>query len=153
VGHAIKVLLPQEIPGLVVSATPEAVDLEQIDFYLERRYLLPLMERQQGMCFYCMRALVADSAVLDHLVPQVAGGTNSYRNIVVACHECNARKQALEAEEFLRMLYRDGILGQADLMGRREILSHVISGNLVPSVGAAEQGVAPDGRPQTAARR
>lgn len=149
-GHVLKVVLPAEIPGFLVSPEPEPVDLEQIDFFAARRYLQPLMERQEGRCFYCLRVLTAESSALDHLVPQVAGGGNSYRNIVVACHECNARKQALIAEDYLRMLYRDGLLGQSDLKERLEMLSQVAAGSIVPVIaGTAQPCAAPNGGPAT----
>lgn len=145
VGHTIKVVLPDELPGLLISAEPASVNLDQIDFFTERRYLQPLMERQQGRCFYCLRVLTAESSALDHLIPQVAGGNNSYRNIVVACYECNSRKQALVGEDYLRMLYRDGILGQSDLKERLETLSQIMAGTIIPVVGeAAQQSVAPE---------
>ena len=149
-GHVLKVVLPAEMPGLLVSPEPELVDVEQIDFFAERRYLQPLMERQQGRCFYCLRALTAESSALDHLIPQVAGGGNSYRNIVVACHECNARKQALVAEDYLRILYRDRVLGKSDLKERLEMVSQVAVGSIVPVVaGTAQPCAPPNGGPAT----
>jgi hypothetical protein len=124
VGHGIKLVLPEDMPGLVMLPGPTApLDIEQVDFFAERRYLRPLMKRQDGRCFYCLRDLIAESSSLDHVVPQVAGGSDSYRNIVVVCHECNARKQAFQAEDYLRLLYREGILGQNDLKERQETLS------------------------------
>lgn len=145
VGHTINVVLPEELPGLLVSPEAASVDLDQIDFFTERRYLQPLMERQQGRCFYCLRMLTAESAALDHLIPQVAGGNNSHRNIVVSCYECNSRKQALVAEDYFRVLYRDGVLGQNDLKERLETLSQVMAGTIIPVVGqGAQQPVAPE---------
>jgi len=144
VGHGIKVVLPEDLPGLVISSEPIPLDIEQIDFFTGRRYLRPLMERQAGRCFYCLRDLIAESSALDHVIPQVAGGNNSYRNVVVSCHECNARKQALQAEDYLRFLYRDGVLGQNDLKERLEALSQIVAGTVIPSA-AAQPGVEPDG--------
>ncbi len=126
-GHTIKVLLPAHIPGLATST-------ESARFDIERRHLQPLMERQQGACFYCLRVLTSESAALDHVVPQVLGGDNSYRNIVVACDECNARKQALAADEYLRLLYRDGLLGQSDLKERLQTLAQITAGALMPAI-------------------
>ncbi len=39
----------------------------------------------------------------------------SYRNIVVSCHQCNTTKQAREAVDFIRYLYRCGFLSQVEL--------------------------------------
>jgi len=134
-GHAITVLLPAQIPGLLVVSPPAPIDIEQLDFYQDRQYLQALMERQEGQCIYCLRMLTAESAVLDHLVSQMAGGSNSYKNIVVACHACNSRKQASSADEYLRLLYREGLLGQDDLRERLEVLSQISGGALVPVIG------------------
>ena len=135
-GHAITILLPAEIPGLLVADPEPAADIEGIDFYENRRYLQPLMERQQGQCVYCLRVLTAEAAVLDHLVSQMRGGDNSYRNVVVACHVCNSRKQAMAAEEYLRLLYREGLLGQDDLKERLEVVAQISAGSVPPAIGA-----------------
>jgi len=133
-GHAITVLLPEQIPGLLVVTQTAPIEIEQLDFYQDRRYLEALMERQQGQCVYCLRMLTAESAVLDHLVSQMAGGSNSHKNIVVACHACNSGKQASSADEFLRLLYRQGVLGQDDLKARLELVSKISGGALVPVI-------------------
>jgi hypothetical protein len=138
-GHAITVRLPGEIPGLVVAAPDVAVDIEGIDFYENRRYLQPLMERQEGECIYCMRVLTAESAVLDHLISQMDGGDNSYRNVVVACHACNSRKQEMAADEYLRLLYREGVLGQDDLRERMEAVARIGAGGLLPVIGPGDE--------------
>jgi 5-methylcytosine-specific restriction endonuclease McrA len=135
VGHAITVLLPAEIPGLLVVEHEPPIDIEQIDFYENRRYLQALMERQHGRCVYCLRVLTAESAILDHVVSQMIGGGNSYRNVVVACHACNSRKQAMAAEEYLRLLYREGLLGQDDLIERIETIAQISAGGLIPVIG------------------
>lgn len=89
-GHQIRVLLPDEIEGLPSSEVrEEPVDIEAIDFYSNRRWADALLKREGSRCFYCLREL-RSNWVLDHVVPAVNGGTNSYRNIVACCHECNA---------------------------------------------------------------
>jgi 5-methylcytosine-specific restriction endonuclease McrA len=52
---------------------------------------------------------------LDHVVPLVQLGTNSYRNLVSCCLECNSLKSAAPAADFLRRFYRDGRLTSAEL--------------------------------------
>ena len=80
VGHVITLLLPSDIPGMMLSPEEPRLDVEAIDFFADRSYLRPLMERQTGRCFYCLRLITAESSALDHLVPQVMGGSNSHRN-------------------------------------------------------------------------
>jgi hypothetical protein len=62
--------------------------------------------RERGQCFYCLRRFVARGRVLDHVVPRARGGSNSYRNLVSSCVECNTQKGETAAEDFLRTLYR-----------------------------------------------
>ena len=115
-GTRIKVFLPREIPNAVPEKTePEILDIEAIDFYKDTKYRPAILEREQGRCFYCRRTLTDEDSGLDHAEPQIANGTNSYRNVVAACHSCNSSKGDDTAEEFLRKLYRRGFLGAPEL--------------------------------------
>ncbi len=49
-------------------------------------------DRERGACFYCLRRTPANVQCLDHVVPRVRFGRNSYRNLVSCCIECNTRK-------------------------------------------------------------
>lgn len=134
-GHLIRVLLPEEIEGIVPKQEPaEVIDVEAIDFFTDRRYLAVLLARENGACFYCLRQVRPDNCQLDHVVAQADGLNNSYRNIVVSCHECNTTKQAAAAGDFVRHLYRRGLLSQADLEGRLSALELLQAGKLVPDV-------------------
>jgi hypothetical protein len=133
-GHQIRVFLPDEIAGLPSNDTKEVpVDIEAIDFYSDRRWADVLLKRDDSRCFYCLREL-RSNWVLDHVVAVAHGGTNSYRNIVACCHECNAAKQASSAEDFLRSLYRRGLLGSPELEARKQALESLASGRLVPEI-------------------
>jgi hypothetical protein len=132
-GHLVRVLLPSEIHGVVpvnFPATP--VDLETLDFYSNRRYLAALLARESDRCFYCLKAISAESCELDHVVSQANGRDNSYRNIVCSCHECNTTKQELAASDFVRSLYRRGVLSQAELENRVAALEQLQAGRSVP---------------------
>jgi hypothetical protein len=133
-GHHIRVLLPDEIPVLPsADVCEESVDIEAVDFYTERRLADVLLKREDSRCFYCLRELVSNW-VLDHVVPTVNGGDNSYRNVVACCHECNAAKQASPALDFLRGLYRRGLLGPSEFDARKLALERLESGALVPEI-------------------
>lgn len=135
VGHLVRVMLPSEIDGVVVGAEPPpTVDREAIDFFTDRRFLDALLTRERGRCFYCLRKIRNESCQLDHVTPQVAGRDNSYRNIVAACHECNTQKQGSEGADFVRALYRKGVVSQAELGDRLEAIDKLKSGQLVPVV-------------------
>jgi hypothetical protein len=101
-GHYVKVLLPDELPLPPAERELAAVDMEAIDFFKNREYLGDLLRREQYRCFYCLREIKEDSCELDHVVSQLNGGDNGYRNIVASCHQCNTKKQGGGAEDHVR---------------------------------------------------
>jgi hypothetical protein len=138
-GHVVRVLLPTEIERLQrETAVPAAVDLEKIDFFADRRYVPAILDRDGNECFYCGRAVTMETVVLDHVIAEASGGSGSHRNIVAACHECNSIKQAAPADEYLRQLYRKGVLSQADLAARLERLTALQDGRLEVTLGQPE---------------
>jgi len=48
--------------------------------------------RDASRCQYCGRAFSTRELTLDHVIPRVQGGENSWTNLVCACVRCNARK-------------------------------------------------------------
>ncbi len=48
--------------------------------------------RDGSRCQYCGRSFPTRELTLDHVVPRVQGGVNSWTNLVCACVRCNARK-------------------------------------------------------------
>ena len=131
-GHLVHVRTPEDL-GLALPETAEEIpDLEALDFYSGRRYVDALLAREDDRCFYCLAALKADSCVLDHVRSQADGGGNSYRNIVAACHSCNSKKQGVVAEDYLRILYRQSLLSEAEFASRLEALEAIREGRLIP---------------------
>jgi hypothetical protein len=102
------VFLPAEIDGAFPSETPaEQVDIESLDFFSGRRFLSALMEREGDSCFYCMRFVRLDTCAVDHVVPQLSHLDRFYRNVVVACHDCNSKKAGADARDLVRsLMYR-----------------------------------------------
>ena len=133
-GHLVRVLLPEEIEGVIpAAASAPAVDLEQLDFFNGRRFVNALLDRESHRCFYCLKSIRADSCELDHAVSRVNGADHSYRNIVASCHDCNTSKQASAPGDFLRTLCRKGRLSAAELEERLAALEQLQSGKLVPN--------------------
>ncbi len=133
-GHLVRVMLPEELDLHSPSISEQAIDIETVDFFVERKQFTALLEREQHKCFYCLRSVTPDIGALDHVTPQVNGGNNSYRNIVVACHECNARKQDMSGQDFLRHLYRRNLLSEKEFEGRLEAIDVLQQGKLVPRI-------------------
>jgi biotin operon repressor len=135
-GYTLSLISPLSIPGITKSSKGDtiAVDLEAIDFFTDRRFVSALLERQSGKCFYSLKQLQVSSTELDHLVPQVDGLDNSYRNIVCCTFEMNKRKGSMRAEDFLRELYRSGILSEVELKERLRTVASIREGQLKPKL-------------------
>jgi 5-methylcytosine-specific restriction endonuclease McrA len=133
-GHVVEVRLPEEIRAARHPARiPRAVNVEEADFLKTKALRLAIHSRERGHCFYCLRRLTASIHCLDHVVPRVQLGRNSYRNLVSCCLECNSQKGERPAEDFLRSLYRERRLTAAELAARLRALDALASGKLRPS--------------------
>ena len=141
-GHVVEVRLPGEIRAVrrdrIAARGPaqlrRAAKLDEMDFWQDKTLREAIHTRERSVCFYCLRRLTARVRCLDHVVPAVQRGSNSYRNLVSSCAECNSQKGETPAEGFLRLLYRDGRLTAAELTGRLRALEALAAGKLRPAV-------------------
>lgn len=139
-GHVVEVRLPEEIRGLRAGKRAgggamrqaSAANLEKADFQATRTARGAIYAREGGLCFYCLRRLTPRVRCIDHVVPCVRKGHNSYRNLVACCAECNSQKSDRQAGDFLRRLYREGRLTTAELKGRLRALRDVAAGKVRP---------------------
>jgi 5-methylcytosine-specific restriction endonuclease McrA len=144
IGHLVEVRLPREVRAPRARRTDggarlrPGTNLDEVDFLRTRDLRLSIHDREGGLCFYCMRRTPARAHCLDHVVPAVEGGRNSYRNLVSCCMDCNGQKRAQAAPDFLRRLYRAGRLSQEDLSGRLRALEALAAGKLRPQVLSEE---------------
>src|SRR5712664_1162867 len=144
-GHLAEMRLPEKIrairlgkngallltTGAVAAAgEPPASTLETTDFLKTWALRKAIHDRERGACFYCLRRTPANVHCLDHVVPRVRFGRNSYRNLVSCCIECNTRKGDRPAPDFLRTLYRLGRLTPAELDARLRALKDLAAGKL-----------------------
>ena len=124
-GRVIAVRLPEEIravrtwkPGKGGAAQPcSAVSLEKADFLQTAALREAIHAREGGYCFYCLQRLKPKTRCLDHVVPQVQMGDNTYRNLVSCSMECNSQKGRRRVEDFLRG-FRRGSPGRGGLACR-----------------------------------
>ena len=56
---------------------------------------------QNDTCYYC-GVSIGSNAKVEHLEPLARGGSNGFRNIMLACPSCNAAKGALSGAQFWR---------------------------------------------------
>jgi len=113
---------------------PPASDLESTDFLKTWALRKIIHDRERGACFYCLRRTPVNVQCLDHVVPRVRFGRNSYRNLVSSCMECNTSKGDRLAPDFLRTLYRQGRLTPAELDARLRALKALAAGKLRPAL-------------------
>jgi hypothetical protein len=105
-----------------------------MDFLQTQPLRRAIHQRERDRCFYCLRRLNHRRRCLDHVVPRVHSGGNSYRNLVSCCPDCNSQKGERSAEEHLRWLFRERRLGADDLIGRLRALDDLAAGKLIPPV-------------------
>lgn len=133
-GTRVQIVLPSEIPNLIPIATSAAtINLEALDFFAVSENRKLILEREEWQCFYCLAKLDENNHVIEHVVSRPEGN-NIYRNVVGACRRCNNRKNDMSAEDFLRSLYREGILSGDEFSVRLSLLSKLLAGELKPTM-------------------
>ena len=131
-GRELQLFLPSEIPGLVPPASATiAPDLEVMDFFNVPENRILLLKREGFRCFYTLQRLDESNFVVEHVVSRPTGD-NSYRNCVAASRETNNKKGSTSAEDFLRRIYREGFLSEADFNDRIHHLAKLKAGELKP---------------------
>jgi len=152
-GHLAEMRLPEKIravrssqngvskngglAGMGAAAETPARTLEATDFMKTWLLRKAIHDREGGACFYCLRRPPGKVRCLDHVVPRVRFGRNSYRNLVCCCMECNSRKRDRPAPDFLRTLYRQGRLTPAELDAQLARLKDLAAGKLRPAFPSA----------------
>ena len=133
-GTKVEVILPAEIHGLIPILQGETeLDIETLDFFTVPENRKLILERETWHCFYCLARLDENNHVIEHVISRPEG-SNSYRNVVAACRRCNNRKGACDAEEFLRSLYREGILSGDECATRFGNLARLRNGEIRPRI-------------------
>jgi hypothetical protein len=131
-GTKVRLFLPAEIAGVIPEqAQAPEIALDEIDFFADAAHRRLILVRDGHRCFYCLRNLDENNYVIEHVVSRPAG-SNSYRNLVASCRQCNNRKDAGAAEDHVRVLYREGVLSQQELSERINDLQRLVSGELKP---------------------
>jgi 5-methylcytosine-specific restriction endonuclease McrA len=154
-GHMVEVRLPEEIratrPASIAASRQAllspAASLEETDFLKSKALRQAIHSREGGLCFYCLRRITARMQCLDHVLPRVRSGRNSYRNLVSSCVECNSQKGERPADDFLRWLYRQRRLTAVELDARLRALDALAAGKLRPTIAPISNPLGRMGRP------
>jgi 5-methylcytosine-specific restriction endonuclease McrA len=147
-GHLAEMRLPERVLAIRARGSGafsvgrggeknSAADIEGKDFWRTWVFRNAIHDRGRGTCFYCLRRTLGNLRCLDHVVPRVLHGRNSYRNLVSCCVECNSGKCDRSAPDFLRSLYRKGRLTAAELDTRLLALKDLAAGKLRPQLPSA----------------
>ena len=149
--HVVRLRLPLEVKAVRAAKTtarrpvpaPRAVvNFEKWDFLRTKILRQAIHARERGHCFYCLRQITQRRRCLDHVVPHGKLGSNSYRNLVSCCVDCNSKKAERSAVEFVRSLYRERRLSDDELSGRLRALDDLAAGKLTPQIAPSR----PDGK-------
>ena len=132
-GITVELILPQDIIGLKTDTnTADSIDIENLDFFKDKRLLKTLLTREDNRCFYTGKKINVNNCYLDHVIPQAAGGDNSYKNIVASSYDANTLKSDKPVENFIRQLYKDDILSLLEFSALKQKITDLQDGNLVP---------------------
>ena len=132
-GILVEIVLPNDIQGLIEEESKVKIDIDSLDFYQGRKLLPAIIEREEYRCFYTGKKIKEDNCYLDHVVPQSNGGNNSYKNIVACCYDANSMKGSKNVDDFLRDLFKEGILSLQDFNTVKEKLINLREGKLIPN--------------------
>lgn len=133
-GTRLAVFLPNEIPNLIHEEIAQPLpDLEDLDFFNNENLRTTLLEREDHKCFYCLRVINKKEYVIEHVVSR-PHGQNNYRNLVAACRQCNNKKGSVHADQFIRSLYRQGLLNESETADRISALAALKNGDIKPDI-------------------
>lgn len=132
-GTEIRLFLPDEIPNLIIrKIDTKSIAIEDMDFFVSP-YRELIVHRENNKCFYCFKSVTEGSYVIEHVVSRPEGN-NSYKNLVLSCRSCNNRKSDMNANDFLRMLYRENIISEGEFASRITELERLQKGELIPDL-------------------
>ncbi len=134
-GLRIKPILPWDVPDLKRQSEldKEKIPMEKLDFYSDPFLRMAILKRENNRCFYSFQKITEDNFVIDHVVSK-PNGDNSYMNLVATTKAMNSKKDNMTADDFLRVLYRDGLLSEDELTDRLDALERLKAGHSKPMI-------------------
>ena len=86
---------------------PRRTDLGAIPNYRTHKHTL--YGKQEGICNGCRVMFPFRNMTVDHIIPQVKGGSDHIDNLQLLCNACNSMKGTGSQEEFIARLQREGL--------------------------------------------
>ena len=87
---------------------PKRTDLGELPNYRTHKHVL--FGKQEGKCGGCRSLFQFRNFVVDHIIPQIKGGTDHLDNLQLLCGACNSAKGANTQEHLVSKLKAEGIL-------------------------------------------
>lgn len=94
---------------------------------LKKRRLI--LEKTNGVCYYCGCKIKEDDFHVDHFIPIAKGGTNDFENLVPSCKICNQAKCEYTIEEFRGKIYKALDTASGRLLGQYFHMSPKFTGD------------------------
>jgi hypothetical protein len=133
-GITVRIKTPIEIKGIMSEEVSMEIDLDELDFYSDKRLQTSILKRENYKCFYTGRKINESNCYLDHVIPQSKGGNNSYKNIVATCYDANSMKNDKDVEEFVRELYKEELISLNEFKELKQKIEKLKIGELKPNL-------------------
>lgn len=140
-GMLVKIVLPQDISGLIKSNELFEIDVDSLDFYKDRRLLLTILEREDYRCFYTGKKITEEKCYLDHVVASSIHGNNSYKNIVASSYDANSMKNNKAVGDFIRQLYKEDIISLIEFDLLKKKIEDLKKGLLAPNIESVKKAL------------
>jgi 5-methylcytosine-specific restriction protein A len=88
-----KIFYAPQDPSFIKQERAKAQELKKTQWWKQKL--------QAGLCYYCEKKFTPAELSMDHKVPIGRGGQSTKSNCVVACKDCNSKKQAQTSAELL----------------------------------------------------
>ncbi len=128
--YAIRVFLPEEVLREIRPRDFAAMSVKLERVSRNRVLRAAILRRERGLCFYCNQPLVEGRIWFDHIVALARGGNPEEKNVVACCKECNQNKGTRSGEEFLRQIYKEGVISKERLKKKRAALREILRGKV-----------------------
>ena len=85
---------------------------------------ISVFRRDERTCQYCGKVLPLSELTIDHIIPRIKGGENSWKNCVAACKYCNNWKGDSSPEEAGLKLIKEPIIPKLTIFDDYKLINN-----------------------------